>query len=114
PQSLHLYRCLPPTKPALILFNDSHLVHFMTLNYIKYIRITIPKNIQVSTEMRTFTSPEIDLEAISEKRDFVTISFKAIKEIVNRAKKHSGSKSNKEFGEYLLHYYLKMEDLEDE
>lgn len=72
------------------------------------------KNIQVSTEMRTFTSPEIDLEAISEKRDFVTISFKAIKEIVNRAKKHSGSKSNKEFGEYLLHYYLKMEDLEDE
>ncbi|MFT4204605.1 MAG: hypothetical protein QM610_11935, partial [Chitinophagaceae bacterium] len=42
PQSLHVKRCLPFTKPRFTLFSELHFTHFMMQIYKKYIYLTIP------------------------------------------------------------------------
>jgi len=63
---------------------------------------------------RTFVSPVLDYEKISIRNNSVRISFNADKNLAEMGKLHSGSKSFKEFGEYIFNYYLKMEELRDE
>ncbi|MFJ1380875.1 ATP-binding protein [Capnocytophaga canimorsus] len=72
------------------------------------------KEIQTTTGSRNFVAPNLNIDTIAEQKDTVRIAFNVNKEIANRAKNHSGSKSLKEFGEFLFNYYLKMEDIEDE
>ncbi len=65
-------------------------------------------------ESRKFKIPEINIEVISVKNDFVRIAFDAEKNKVISAKNHSKTRSYKELGEYVFDYYLKMEELENE
>ncbi|KIX19894.1 hypothetical protein SY27_15285 [Flavobacterium sp. 316] len=64
-------------------------------------------------ESRKFISPVIDSDLIAQKKDTIRIAFDVKKEIADKAKFHSDSKSYKELGEIIFNYYLKMEDLAD-
>ena len=63
---------------------------------------------------KKFTSPELDLEAISAGRESVRIAFDANRRLADNAKMRAGAKSYKEFGEYLFSYYTHMEGIDDE
>lgn len=70
------------------------------------------KTVLVTPEKRKFVSPPIDTDLIALRKDFVRIAYDVKKEIANKSKYHSGSKSYKELGETTFYYYIKMEDLE--
>lgn len=72
------------------------------------------KNIDVTPEKRKFVAPKIDSELIAQRKDSIRIAYDVKKEIANRAKYHSGSKSFKELGATTFDYYVKMEDLDNE
>lgn len=63
---------------------------------------------------RNFVVPELNIDAIAQKKDTVRIAYDVNKKIATRAKNHSDSKSFGELGKYTFDYYLKMEELEDE
>ncbi|WP_298486996.1 ATP-binding protein [uncultured Maribacter sp.] len=66
-------------------------------------------------EPRKFISPEISIDVIAEKKDYVRIAYNANRELADLAKNHSGTSNFKQLGEYIFDYYLKMEELaEDE
>lgn len=66
------------------------------------------------SENGKFKAPEIDAEKISRKKDTVRIAYDVKKNIANRVKLHSDSKSYKETGETTFEYYCKMEELEED
>ena len=72
------------------------------------------KSVSITPERRKFVAPEIDTDLIAQRKDFVRIAYDVKKDIANKAKYHSGSKSYKELGETTFYYYIKMEDLENE
>lgn len=72
------------------------------------------KSISITPEKRKFVAPEIDTDLIAQRKDFVRIAYDVKKDIANKAKYHSDSKSYKELGETTFYYYIKMEDLENE
>ncbi|MCY1661092.1 ATP-binding protein [Chryseobacterium sp. SL1] len=72
------------------------------------------KSISITPEKRKFVAPEIDTDLIAQRKDFVRISYDVKKDMANKTKYHSGSKSYKELGETTFYYYIKMEDLENE
>lgn len=72
------------------------------------------KSVSITPEKRKFVAPEIDTDLIAQRKDFVRIAYDVKKDIANKAKYHSGSKSYKELGETTFYYYIKMEDLENE
>lgn len=63
---------------------------------------------------RNFVLPELNIDAIAQKKDTVRIAYDVNKKIAAKAKNHSDSKSFGELGKYTFDYYLKMEELEDE
>ena len=63
---------------------------------------------------RNFVFPELNIDAIAQKKDTVRIAYDVNKKIAAKAKNHSESKSYGELGKYTFDYYLKMEELEDE
>lgn len=66
------------------------------------------------TTNRKFIAPQINFDIISIKNEFVRISFNAKKNLADKAKINSSSKSYKELGENIFDYYIKMEDLINE
>lgn len=65
-------------------------------------------------EPRKFISPAIDSDLIAQKKDTVRVAYDVKKDIADKAKFHSNSKSYKDLGEATFNYYLKMEDLDNE
>lgn len=65
-------------------------------------------------ECRKFISPSIDLDEIAQDVDKVHISYEVSKEIANKAKLHSKTKTLKDLGIATFNYYIKMEELDDE
>ncbi len=63
---------------------------------------------------RRFVSPEINLNAVALKNDDARISFTTSRKIADFLRSETDSKTYKELGEYLLKYYLKMEEIEYE
>lgn len=61
-----------------------------------------------------FKAPELDTEKIAQKNDTVRIAYDVKKNVANRVKLHSESRSYKEVGESTFEYYCKMEELENE
>ncbi len=72
------------------------------------------KKIDVTPEKRKFVAPAINIELIAQRKDSIRIAYDVKKEIANRAKYHSGSRSFKELGATTFDYYVKMEDLDNE
>ena len=62
----------------------------------------------------TFVSPDIDLEKIAERKDCVRISYVVKKELADRVRDHSGTKSLKDLGLMTFNYYTRMEELDNE
>jgi len=74
-------------------------------------------NMKVTTYSHTernFVLPELNIDAIAQKKESVRIAYDVDKKLATRAKNHSDSKSFGELGKYTFDYYLKMEELEDE
>lgn len=71
------------------------------------------KSIPIS-ESRTFKTPTIERDSIASKKEQVRISFNVSRNLADKAKLHSESKSFTELGEYIFSYYVKMEDLSNE
>jgi hypothetical protein len=67
-----------------------------------------------SHDERNFVAPELNIDAIAQKKDTVRIAYDINKKIATRAKNHSDSRSFGELGKYTFDYYLKMEELKDE
>jgi hypothetical protein len=65
-------------------------------------------------EAQVFTEPSIDMDLVAEKNEWCRISFSALRETADLAKKHSETNSYKQLGEYIFDYYLKMEELLDD
>lgn len=66
-------------------------------------------------DSRKFTEPVLDIDKVSEKKEWCRVAFNAWREHAELAKKNSGSSSYKQLGEYVFDYYLRMEELiEDE
>jgi hypothetical protein len=72
------------------------------------------KAFQFSHTIRDFIEPDIDMDIIAQKKDTVRIAYDVNKNIANKAKCHSESKSYKELGETTFNYYIQMEELKDE
>lgn len=69
---------------------------------------------QLQNNNGKFKAPELDAEKISMKNDTVRIAYDVKKNIANKVKLHSESRSYKEVGEATFYYYCKMEELENE
>ena len=67
-----------------------------------------------NSEIRKFIAPELIVDNISQKNDTTRISFVVNKDMANKIKNHAGTKSNKELGEYIFDYFIKMEELEED
>ena len=65
-------------------------------------------------EHKKFISPNIDLDEIAQDIDKVHISYEISKEIANKARLHSKTKSFKDLGITTFNYYIKMEELDNE
>ncbi|MDR2123192.1 MAG: ATP-binding protein [Flavobacteriaceae bacterium] len=65
-------------------------------------------------EGRKFIYPEINLDVVASKNEEVRIAFTASKKLADKLRSDTDSKTYKELGEYLLRYYLKMEEVEYE
>lgn len=61
-----------------------------------------------------FDEPELDLDAISQKKSIVRIAYDINKNAANAAKLHSEARSYKELGSISFYYYLKMENIDYE
>lgn len=72
------------------------------------------KSVSITPEKRKFVAPEINTDLIAQRKDFVRIAYDVKKDIANKTRYHSGSKSYKELGETTFYYYIKMEGLENE
>lgn len=72
------------------------------------------KTFEYSNPKRHFISPEIDSDSVSLIKDKVRIAYNVDKDIANKAKNRSNSKSFSDLGKYSFDYYVKMEEIEDE
>jgi len=72
------------------------------------------KHLKFEHSQKHFESPELDLDAISQKKETVRIAFDAQKNAANAAKLHAKARSYKELGTISFDYYLQMEDVEYE
>ena len=72
------------------------------------------KSMVTENDRRKFIAPALDTNKIAMKKEHVRIAYDVKKDIANAARFHSGAKSYKELGEYSFHYYLKMEEIENE
>lgn len=69
------------------------------------------KNYEI-TDSRKFISPEINIDIIAEKKDYVRIAYNVNRDIANKAKMRAETSNFKQLGEYTFNYYLKMEEIE--
>lgn len=65
-------------------------------------------------EQRKFLYPEIDLEKIAQGTDKVRISYEVSKDLANKVRIYSNTKSLKDLGIMTFNYYLKMEEIDNE
>lgn len=65
-------------------------------------------------EQRKFIYPEIDLEKIAQGTDKVRISYEVSKDLANKVRIYSNTKSLKDLGIMTFNYYLKMEEIDNE
>lgn len=63
---------------------------------------------------QTFLAPELDMDIISRKKQYVRIAYDANKDLADRAKEHAEARTYKELGIKTFEYYLKMEAIENE
>lgn len=68
----------------------------------------------VIQDVRRFVSPEISLEAVALKNDTARISFNTSRTLADTLRANTASRTYKELGEYLLKYYIKMEEIDHE
>ena len=68
----------------------------------------------MAQEYKKFISPSIDLDEIAQDVDKVHISYEVSKEIANKARSHSKTKTLKDLEITTFNYYIKMEELDDE
>ncbi len=66
------------------------------------------------TKERSFSSPRLDYEKISFKKNNARISFEVPEKIVQTVKEYTGIKTNKDLGKYLFDYFLNMEGIDNE
>lgn len=62
-------------------------------------------------DSRSFTRPQINIDVIAEKKDYVRIAYNANRELANKARNQSGASSYKQLGEYTFDYYNRMEEI---
>lgn len=62
---------------------------------------------------KTFLAPELDMDIISRKKQYVRISYEANKALADEAKEHAEAKNYKELGNTTFEYYLKMEEIKN-
>lgn len=63
---------------------------------------------------KSFLSPILDLQKISEKKDTVRVAYDVKKKIAEEAKNNAEVNSYKELGKTTFNYYIKMEGIKDE
>ena len=63
---------------------------------------------------KQFSAPELDMDIISRKKQYVRITYDANKDLAELAKEHAEAKNYKELGNTTFEYYLKMEDIKNE
>ena len=63
---------------------------------------------------KQFYAPELDMDIISRKKQYVRIAYDANKDLAELAKEHAEAKNYKELGNTTFEYYLKMEDIRNE
>lgn len=68
----------------------------------------------IPSDLEKFIAPKLEIENISEKKDFARISFNVDRNIANKAKSYSETRTYKELGKYIFDYYVKMEELEED
>lgn len=68
----------------------------------------------ITPDIRKFITPDLTIDTISEKNNFARISFNVDRNIANKAKSYSETRTYKELGKYIFDYYVKMEELEED
>ena len=63
---------------------------------------------------KQFYAPELDLDIISRKKQYVRIAYDVNKDLAELAKEHAEAKNYKELGNTTFEYYLKMEDIQQD
>ena len=63
---------------------------------------------------KQFSAPELDMDIISRKKQYVRIAYDANKDLAELAKEHAEAKNYKELGNTTFEYYLKMEAIKNE